>query len=46
MNAATDGFFVSATRYEDAQEAIDGIAFYNPTTKEMRYSYSLDGGSF
>ena len=46
LNAPDAGFYVSATRYEAAQEAIDGIAFYNPTTKEMRYSYSLDGGSF
>ena len=40
------GFYVSATRYEETQEDIDGIAFYNPTTKEMRYSYTLDGGVF
>ena len=46
LNAANAGFYVSATRYEETQEDIDGIAFYNPTTKEMRYSYTLDGGSF
>ena len=46
LNAANAGFYVSATRYEETQEDIDGIAFYNPTTKEMRYSYTLDGGVF
>jgi hypothetical protein len=46
LNTANAGFYVSATRYEEKQDAIDGLAFYNPTTKEMRYSYVLDGGAF
>jgi hypothetical protein len=46
LNSSNAGFYVSATRYEATQEDIDGIAFYNPTTKEMRYSYTLDGGAF
>ena len=46
LSAANIGFFVSATQYEAVQEDIDGIAFFNPTTKEIRYSYTLDGGAF
>jgi len=41
------GFYVNPIRYTAAQDANnDGIMFYNSSTKEIRYSYALDGGSF
>jgi len=41
------GFYVNPIRYTAAQDANnDGIMFYNSSTKEVRYSYALDGGSF
>jgi hypothetical protein len=41
------GFYVNPIRYTEAQDANnDGIMFYNSSTKEVRYSYALDGGSF
>jgi len=41
------GFYVNPIRYTAAQDAnTDGIMFYNSSTKEIRYSYALDGGSF
>lgn len=47
MSSATEGFFVNPVRYTATQDATyDGIAFYNSNTKEVRYSYILDGGSF
>jgi hypothetical protein len=47
LNTANAGFYVSSTRYEERQNpTYDGIAFYNPNTKEFSYSYALDGGAF
>lgn len=47
LNSVTEGFFVNPIRYTATQDATyDGIAFYNSNTKEVRYSYALDGGSF
>ena len=46
FDSTASGFFVNPVRYEDSQEADDGIVFYNQSTKEFRYSYALDGGSF
>ena len=46
FDSTASGFFVNPVRYEDLQEADDGIVFYNQSTKEFRYSYALDGGSF
>lgn len=47
LDAATSGFFVNPIAYTAAQDATyDGIMFYNSNTKEVRYSYTLDGGSF
>jgi len=41
------GFYVNPIRYTETQDANnDGIMFYNSSTKEVRYSYALDGGSF
>ena len=41
------GFYVNPIRYTEAQDANnDGIMFYNSSTKEVRYSYVFDGGSF
>lgn len=41
------GFYVNPIRYTATQDANnDGIMFYNSSTKEVRYSYALDGGSF
>jgi len=41
------GFYINPIRYTAAQDAnTDGIMFYNSSTKEIRYSYALDGGSF
>jgi hypothetical protein len=42
-----NGFFVNPIAYTEAQDATyDGIMFYNSDTKEVRYSYALDGGVF
>ena len=39
--------YVNNLTYTATQDATyDGIAFYNASTKEIRYSYTLDGGSF
>jgi hypothetical protein len=47
LSSATSGFFVNPVRYTASQDATyDGIVFYNSDTKEVRYSYKLDGGSF
>jgi len=47
LSPASSGFFVNPVAYTAAQDATyDGIVFYNSSTKEVRYSYALDGGSF
>lgn len=47
LSSATSGFFVNPVRYTATQDATyDGLAFYNSNTKEIRYSYVLDGGAF
>lgn len=47
LSVATEGFFVDPVRYTETQDATyDGLVFYNASTKEVRYSYALDGGSF
>jgi hypothetical protein len=47
LNGTTSGFFVNPIAYTATQDATyDGIMFYNSNTKEVRYSYTLDGGSF
>jgi hypothetical protein len=47
LSSTTSGFFVNPVRYIATQDATyDGIVFYNSNTKEIRYSYALDGGSF
>ena len=47
LNGTTSGFFVNPIAYTETQDATyDGVMFYNANTKEVRYSYALDGGSF
>jgi hypothetical protein len=47
LSPQSSGFYVNPVRYEASQDATDdGLVFYNQTTKEFRYSYALDGGSF
>ena len=47
LSTENAGFYVSSTRYEaSANATFDGIAFYNASTKEFSYSYTLDGGEF
>lgn len=47
LNGTTSGFFVNPIAYTETQDATyDGVMFYNTNTKEVRYSYALDGGSF
>jgi hypothetical protein len=47
LNGSTSGFFVNPIAYTETQDATyDGVMFYNANTKEVRYSYALDGGSF
>jgi len=47
LNGGTSGFFVNPVAYTETQDATyDGLMFYNSNSKEIRYSYTLDGGSF
>ena len=47
LSSATEGLFINPVRYTGTQDATyDGLMFYNSSTKEVRYSYTLDGGSF
>ena len=47
FSPSNEGFYVNPVRYGDTQDATDdGIVFFNQSTKEFRYSYILDGGSF
>jgi len=47
LNASQAGLYINPIRYTESQDATyDGLMFYNPDTKEVRYSYTLDGGSF
>ena len=47
LDGSTSGFFVNPIAYTETQDATyDGLMFYNSNTKEVRYSYALDGGSF
>lgn len=47
LSADYAGFYVNPIRYTEAQDATyDGLMFYNADTSEVRYSYTLDGGSF
>jgi hypothetical protein len=47
LNASNTGFYVNPVRYMASQDPVDdGFVYYNQTTKEFRYSYQLDGGSF
>ena len=47
LSASVAGLYINPVRYTATQDAVDdGLMFYNQTTKEVRYSYALDGGSF
>jgi hypothetical protein len=48
LTAANTGFYVNPVRqvHPEEFETSDGIAMYNTTTKEMRFTHTLDGGSF
>ena len=47
LNGATSGFFVNPIAYTEVQDTTyDGLVFFNSDTKEVRYSYALDGGAF
>ena len=47
LNGSANGFFVNPIAYTEAQDATyDGLVFFNSDTKEIRYSYALDGGVF
>ena len=47
FSPSNEGFYVNPVRYQATQDATDdGIVFFNQSTKEFRYSYTLDGGTF
>ena len=47
LSSAAAGLYVNPVRYTNAQDSTyDGLVFFNSSTKEVRYSYVLDGGSF
>ena len=50
LSPQDSGLYIDPVRYTATQDgtygAADGIMFYNESTKEVRYSYTLDGGSF
>lgn len=47
LSSVTSGLFINPVRYTAAQDATyDGLVFFNSSTKEVRYSYALDGGTF
>lgn len=47
LSSAAAGLYIDPVRYTDVQDSTyDGLMFYNSSTKEVRYSYALDGGSF
>jgi hypothetical protein len=47
LSSTAAGLYINPVRYTASQDVdYDGIVFYNSNTKEIRYSYSLDGGSF
>jgi hypothetical protein len=48
ITAAQEGFYVNPVREVASEnfDVYDGIALYNSTTKEMRFTHTLDGGEF
>ena len=47
LSADQAGLYINPVRYTATQDATyDGLMFFNASTKEVRYSYALDGGSF
>jgi len=47
FGSSTSGLFINPVRYTESQDVdFDGLVFYNSSSKEMRYSYALDGGDF
>ena len=47
LDSPQSGLYINPVRYNETQNTTyDGIVFYNSLSKEIRYSYILDGGSF
>ena len=47
LSAYESGLYINPIRYTAIQDGdYDGLMFYNTNTKEVRYSYTLDGGVF
>lgn len=47
LSSSAAGLYINPVRYTNAQDSTyDGLVFFNSSTKEVRYSYVLDGGSF
>jgi hypothetical protein len=47
FGSSTSGLFINPVRYTETQDVdFDGLVFYNSSSKEIRYSYALDGGDF
>jgi hypothetical protein len=46
LNPTTSGFYVDPVRFMSTPETEDALVFYNTASKEVRYAYALDGGSF
>ena len=47
LSSSAAGLYINPVRYTATQDATyDGLMFYNSSTKEVRYSYELDGGNF
>lgn len=45
--AVSDAFYVNPVRYTPTIDATyDGLMYYNANTKEIHYTYAVDGGSF
>jgi hypothetical protein len=47
LSSSASGLYINPVRYTATQDSTyDGLMFYNSSTKEIRYSYILNGGSF
>jgi hypothetical protein len=48
LTSANTGFYVNPVRevHPEDYDLYDGIAMYNSSTKEMRFTHTLDGGTF
>jgi hypothetical protein len=47
LSASQSGFYVNPIRFTATQDATyDGFMIYNASTKEIRYTYTISGGTF